>query len=165
MAAPIVATANLESGTGRTPGRLVTRLLLAGLVAFAGTACSRTTNNQGYIIDPELIASVQPGVDNKQSVEKTLGRPTMVATWDDNSWYYISRLTKQMAYLRPSTADQTMLIVHFTPDGTVREVERRGVDQVVDIRPNRDRTETMGRESGILADLFGNIGQVGAGGP
>ena len=46
--------------------------------------------------------------------------------------------------------------------------DRTGVEQVVRISPDSDKTPTLGRERGILQDLFGNIGQVGAanaGGP
>jgi outer membrane protein assembly factor BamE (lipoprotein component of BamABCDE complex) len=140
-------------------------------VAVAGCAivlllpgCTRITNKQGYIFDPDLVASVQPGVDNKESVTKTLGRPTAVAEWDDNSWYYVSRTTRQVAYLRPRASEQTVLIVRFRPDGAVSTVEKRGLEKAVDITPNGDKTPTLGRDSGLLNDLFGNIGQVSPGG-
>jgi hypothetical protein len=60
----------------------------------------------------------------------------------------------------PST--QRVLIVRFAPDGSVAAVERRGLEQVADIAPNADKTPTLGRESTLLEDLFGNIGTVGA---
>lgn len=139
-----------------------------GLLLLA-SGCARVTNTQGYIFDPELVSSVAPGVDNKQSVRKTLGRPTIISQWDENSWYYVSRETKQFAFLRPKPIENTVLHVRFGPDGTVQNVEKRGLEQVVDIDPHSDKTRTLGRETGILQDLFGNIGQVGtaapAGGP
>lgn len=135
--------------------------LAIGLI-LTSTACSRVRNTQGYIVDEELVASVQPGVDNKESVTRTLGRPTMIADWDDNTWYYISRTTEQLAFLRPNPEEQTLLVIRFRQDGNVASVDQRGLEQVVDISPNSDKTRTMGRESGLLQDLFGNIGQVGA---
>ena len=45
------------------------------------------------------------------------------------------------------------------------EVRRTGIDEVVYLRPEGDKTQTLGRERGFLEDLFGNIGQVGAAGP
>lgn len=127
-------------------------------------ACKRVMNDQGYIIDEELLAAVQPGVDNKQSVTKMLGRPTLTSKWEDTDWYYVSRTTKQFAFHRPDPVKQTLLIVRFTPDGTVQSVEKEGLELAADITPNPDKTRTLGRESGLLQDLFGNIGQVGAGG-
>jgi hypothetical protein len=44
-------------------------------------------------------------------------------------------------------------------------VNRSGVDKVVFLDPNGNKTPTLGRERGFLEDLFGNIGQVGGGLP
>lgn len=142
--------------------RLPILLLAAAALGTAGCAQKQIQNNQGYIADEELANSVQPGVDNKASVEGALGRPTLASKWDDNVWYYISRNTRQLAFARPVPASQRVLIVRFAPDGTVSAVERRGLEQVADITPNSDKTPTLGREATLLEDLFGNIGTVGA---
>lgn len=145
--------------------RIARPALLAAACALGllAAGCARTPNLQGYIVDEELIAAVQPGVDNRQSVLRALGRPTMQSQWDDSRWYYVSRQTGQRAFLRPIPTAQSILIVNFDEQGTVRSVERRGMEQVVDITPHSDSTPTLGRETGILEDLFGNIGQVGTG--
>ncbi|MBS3960879.1 MAG: outer membrane protein assembly factor BamE [Sandarakinorhabdus sp.] len=138
------------------------RLILIPLLLAGAAGCTRIQNNQGYIADEELVASVQPGVDNRQSVERALGRPTMSGQFDDNVWYYISRNTSQLAFARPVPTSQLVLIVRFDPDGTVAAVERRGLELVADISPHGDETPTLGRETGLIEDLFGNIGQVGS---
>lgn len=142
--------------------RLPILLLAAALLGTAACAERQIQNNQGYIADEELANSVQPGVDNKESVEKALGRPTLASKWDSNVWYYISRNTRQLAFARPVPASQRIMIVRFAPDGTVAAVERRGLEQVTDLSPNKDKTPTLGREATLLEDLFGNIGTVGA---
>jgi outer membrane protein assembly factor BamE (lipoprotein component of BamABCDE complex) len=145
------------------PNRRFLFLLLA-TAALGTAACAerQIQNNQGYIADEELANSVQPGVDNKESVEKALGRPTLSSKWDDNVWYYISRNTRQLAFARPVPATQRILIIRFGPDGSVSAVDRRGLEQVADISPDSDKTPTLGREATLLEDLFGNIGTVGA---
>lgn len=135
---------------------------MAALGLLAAGGCTRVQNTQGYLVDEELLRSVQPGVDNKDSVARALGRPTMVSQWDDDNWYYVSRATKQYAFLKSSPSSQNILIVRFGPDGTVSEVQQRGLEQVADIVPNEDRTPTLGRETGIIEDLFGNLGTVGS---
>jgi hypothetical protein len=57
-----------------------------------------------------------------------------------------------------------VLAVKFDEAGNVIAADRSGVDQVVRIDPERDKTPTLGRERGFLQDLFGNIGQVGTAG-
>lgn len=63
------------------------RLCAILILAVAASGCSRVTNNQGYVADEELVSAVQPGVDNKESVQRALGRPTLTGEWNENVWY------------------------------------------------------------------------------
>lgn len=69
--------------------------------ALATSGCSRIKAQQGYLIDETLFTSILPGVDNRESVSRTLGRPTFAAQFDTGSWYYVSRLTGQYAFVAP----------------------------------------------------------------
>jgi outer membrane protein assembly factor BamE (lipoprotein component of BamABCDE complex) len=149
-----------NAGVPMSPTRLM--ILPLALLAVSGCANRQIQNNQGYIADEELANSVQPGVDNKESVEKALGRPTMESQWDKNVWYYLSRNTRQLAFARPVPDSQRVIIIKFAPDGSVAAVERRGLEMVANISPESDKTPTLGREATLLEDLFGNIGTVGA---
>ncbi len=141
--------------------RVASMVLVMAIGATALGGCTRIRQNQGYIVDESLVAAIQPGVDNRDSVQKTLGRPTFVAQFDSGEWYYISRNTGQLAFANPKVLTQSMLIVSFDKKGTVAKVERRGMEKIANITPVRDKTPTLGRESGLLEDLFGNIGQFG----
>ena len=138
-------------------------------VAAAGlTGCSSIRDHRGFIVDPALTASIQPGLDNRLSVEKTLGRPTFTSQFGEPTWYYISIDTRQAAFARPRTTAQQVLKILFDPAGNVRAVERTGIEKVVSIDPDGHKTPTLGAHRGFLEDLFGNIGTVGApgmGGP
>ncbi len=141
--------------------RRTVRILSIAALALAG-GCSRVPGHQGFIIDPQLAATVKPGVDNKASVQGTLGRPSFTGQFDENDWYYVSRDTKQLAYKIPRPSAQTILHVRFDGGGNVATVERTGLDKVAMIRPNRDVTPTLGRNRSFFQELFGNIGQVGS---
>jgi outer membrane protein assembly factor BamE (lipoprotein component of BamABCDE complex) len=116
----------------------------------------------GYIVDEALLSEVKPGVDNRESVMKALGRPTFAGEFDDKNWYYVSRITKQTAFLTPRPTTQSIFIVSFDANGNVANVSRRGLEQVVNVNPVNDVTPTLGRKTGILEDLFGNIGRFGS---
>ena len=136
--------------------------LAVGSMAISG--CVRVQGHQGYIADAVLMDAIQPGIDNRQSVEASLGRPTFVGQFDQNVWYYISRQTKQFAFNSPSPSDQQVVRISFDPAGNVRAVDRTGIELVANINPDGDKTPTLGRERGFFEDLFGNIGAVGAAG-
>lgn len=133
------------------------------LAAAVLPGCSRIKQNQGYIVDESLVTAIQPGVDNKESVAKTLGRPTFVGEFDGRDWYYVSRNTSQLAFVAPRTTSQSIIRVTFDTGGNVSAVDRRGMEQIASINPVGDKTPTLGREKSLIRDLFGNIGQVGAG--
>jgi outer membrane protein assembly factor BamE (lipoprotein component of BamABCDE complex) len=61
----------------------------------------------------------------------------------------------------PRVSEQTILRVRFDPTGNVTAVDRRGMEQVASIDPMNDKTPTLGRNTSLLEELFGNIGAVG----
>ncbi len=141
-------------------------LILAAALATGG--CGRLQSRQGYVVDPVLTAAISPGVDNRESVEKTLGRPTFVGQFGDGEYYYVSRETRQLAFANPRPTQQMVMRVAFDAAGNVTQVDTAGLDQVANIRPTGKRTPTLGRTRSFWEDIFGNIGTVGApgtGGP
>ncbi len=139
-------------------------LVLVGASALLAGGCTKVQLHQGYIADEALITAVQPGVDNRDSVLTTLGRPTFTGQFNQNDWYYVSRGTKNFAFRTPQANKQTVLRVRFDESGNVTAVDRRGLEQVASIDPSGEKTPTLGRERSLLEDLFGNIGAVGSGG-
>jgi outer membrane protein assembly factor BamE (lipoprotein component of BamABCDE complex) len=139
-------------------------LVLAATAALALGGCTKVRGHQGYVADETLIAAIQPGVDNRDSVTATLGRPTFVGTFSANDWYYVTRRTRNLGFNMPRPHEQTILRVRFDPAGNVASVDRRGMEQVASIDPSGDKTPTLGRERSLIEELFGNIGAVGSGG-
>ncbi len=139
-------------------------LLVAAAAGLATGGCTKTQDLQGYLVDETLVSAVQPGIDNKESVQNTLGRPTFSGTFDQDDWYYVSRRTKNYAFNHPRVNVQTILHVRFDQAGNVASVDRKGKEQIVSIDPMRAKTPTLGRHVSIWDELFGNIGAVGAGG-
>lgn len=133
----------------------------AGLMATTG-GCARMRDHQGYVFDETLAAAIQPGVDNQESVQGTLGRPTFVGQFTPRDWYYVSRNTRQAAFTTPRPIEETVLHVRFDEGGNVASVERTGLEKVVFIMPMLDKTPTLGRERSFFEELFSNVGQVGS---
>lgn len=141
------------------------RALKIGLVAAVGlglSACTSIRESRGYITDPVLTASVQPGIDNKRSVEGMLGRPSFVSIYGEPVWYYVSSRTYQKPFVRPRIREQSVMAIRFDGSGNVSTVDFSGIESAVYLRPDGDKTPTLGKHRGFLQDLFGNIGQVGA---
>jgi outer membrane protein assembly factor BamE (lipoprotein component of BamABCDE complex) len=133
-------------------------------LAALAAGCTSYTTHRGFIAEDVLMDSVQPGIDNRESVQKTLGRPTFESQYGEPVWYYVATIMRQAPFASPRIDQETVLAVKFDDGGNVSSVQRSGLDKVVRLHPNGDKTPTLGRERGFLEDLFGNIGRVGAGG-
>lgn len=130
-----------------------------GAVMLAGCGLS-VREHRGYVIDEQLTSAVQVGVDNKQSVEKSLGQPTFTGTFDQNDWYYVARDTRAFAFRNPRVTDQTVIHVRFDPTGNVASVEQTDESLIASINPSNDKTPTLGRSHGFFQELFNNIGTI-----
>lgn len=144
--------------------RLGSKVLVVTFAIAALAGCSSIRDHRGYIIDPALLDSVQVEIDNQQSVERTLGRPTFISQFGEPAWYYVSVNTRQAAFTRPRTVGQLVTRIRFDAKGNVAAVDRATTEKIVRLDPDGGKTPTLGRERTFLEDLFGNIGTVGAGG-
>ena len=130
-------------------------------VATLAAGCTEIIGHKGYLADEVILQSVQPGVDNRTSVERTLGQPSFKSQFGEPVWYYVSSTTGQRPFTTPRITEHTVLAVRFDAAGNVLSADRTGLEQVARISPEDDETPTLGRERSFLQDLFGNIGQVG----
>ncbi|HEX6217720.1 MAG TPA: outer membrane protein assembly factor BamE [Sphingomicrobium sp.] len=138
--------------------------VLRGATALIGvallSACAGTREHRGQVIDKELASGIQVGVDNKDSVTRTLGRPTFTGQFDPNDWYYVARDTATLAFRLPRVTDQTVLHVRFDQAGNVSAVNETGKELIASINPSDDKTPTLGRKKSFFDELFGNIGTI-----
>ena len=139
-------------------------LMLCLAAATLAAGCAPVRGHQGYFIDSDLVNSVQPKVDNRQSVLQTLGQPTLRGGFEEGDWYYIARDTRNLAFRDPRPSEQITLRIRFDAAGTVQSIERTGMEQVASVNPSNKKTPTLGRDKSFFEELFGNIGTVGAGG-
>ncbi len=142
--------------------------LVAGLTLGAVTGgCAPLRSHQGYVIDADLVNSVQPGVDTRQSVQQVLGQPTISSQFapeGQGDWYYVARDSRNYGFQTPRVKSQITIQISFDPAGNVTAIRRGDVSQVASISPYGKTTPTLGRQRGFFQDLFGNIGTVGAAG-
>jgi outer membrane protein assembly factor BamE (lipoprotein component of BamABCDE complex) len=141
--------------------RCTAKRLTVAAAAIALAGCSTFNTHKGAVIDTQLASAIQPGIDNKASVEKVLGRPSFTGQFSENDWYYVSRDTQVYAFRNPSVTRQTALHIRFDQAGNVVAVNRSGKELVASVDPANRKTPTLGRDRGFFDELFGNIGAMG----
>lgn len=129
-------------------------------LGLALSACAGARDHKGFVLDPTLTDAIQVGVDNKDSVTRTIGRPTFTSQFDPNDWYYVSRGTATLAFRDPKVTEQLVLRVQFDQAGNVVSVQKTGKEQIAQVDPSGDKTPTLGRKRSFFEELFGNIGTI-----
>ena len=140
------------------------KVITIALAAMSLAGCAAVRAHKGAVLDPQLVGSIQPGVDNKDSVQKVLGTPSFTGAFMPNDWYYVSRDTRQIAFRNPRVAKQTVVHVRFDTAGNVASVDRTGKELVLNVDPTKRYTPTLGRNRSFFEEVFGGIGSVGTGG-
>ena len=141
--------------------RLAAAMTCAALVG--GCSSFGIKEHKGYVLDKELASAIQVGVDNKESVAKTLGRPSFTGQFDVNDWYYVARDTRTVALRSQRVLDQDVVHIRFDAAGNVASINTTGEELVAKIDPVDDKTPTLGRNRSFFDEIFGNIGVLNQG--
>jgi outer membrane protein assembly factor BamE (lipoprotein component of BamABCDE complex) len=146
------------------PHKPLSPVLAVGTFAIALNlvGCSPPVDLRGNDPDKSAMAAIKPGVTDKASVTKLLGSPSSIATFDPNTWYYISQQTQDIAFFKPTLKDEKVVSISFDNKGVVQQVAYLGMKQHEDVEPNPDATPAPGREFTLLEQLIGNFGRFSA---
>lgn len=138
--------------------------LFAAIGALQG--CVAVRSSHGYVLErgeDELAAEV--GLDTKDSVLARYGEPSMVGTFDEDSWYYLSSFDATRAFFRPETKRREVIAFHFDDDGVVEKVDQYDLSDSVNINLVSRKTPSRGKELTFWEQLLGNVGQLPAATP
>ena len=122
------------------------------LVVLGG--CTPVISQRGYVEDPDAEAGIAVGQDNKTSVEKKLGDPSIQAAWGTDAWYYVSSIEKRVAFFTPTVESRNILAVYFDKDGKVTDMKHYGLEDGHVVAFESRVTPTLGRELTFLQQLF-----------
>lgn len=132
-------------------------LVLAG--GLAAGACSPTIDLHGNLPTERKLAEIKPGTSDRSAVSEGLGTPSAVATFDTETWYYVSQKTKTFAFFEPEILEQRVIAVRFDSNGVVQSVDNYQLSDGRAIEPVDRKTPTAGKELGLFEQLLGNIGR------
>ncbi len=131
--------------------------IIAVLIGVAGLlACSPQIEARGNSLSATKLAQVKPGAHTREDIQKLLGTPSTVATFNSHTWYYFSERTSKVAFLRPEVLERQVVAIHFDKSGVVKEVRRYSKEDGREIDPVDRATETPAPSYSLLQQLFGN---------
>jgi len=147
---------------GSLDRRLGRRLALAGVglaVALSIAGCTPRIDQRGNKPEDDQVVQINPGVDDKNRVAELIGTPSTISTFDDRTWYYISKRTETSAFLDPEVTDQEVLAIAFDEGGIVESMRIYGEEDGHTIAFVDRTTPTEGNELTLIQQLLGNLGK------
>lgn len=146
-----------------TPVRLIAGAAVMGAVLTLSACQTGEVYNQGYIIDEQALSLVPVG-SSREQVLLALGSPSTTATFDTETFYYISqRRVRPVAFMQPRLVDQRVLAVYFGGDSRVRQIANYGLQNGVVFDFISRTTPTGGRDASFLGSLLSSDAPPSAG--
>lgn len=143
-----------------------TRILRSAvLILCVGSmaGCTPLYRTHGYAPTDEDLADIVVGVDTKDTVDDVIGAPSSSGVLRDSGYYYVEQRIKRFAYQAPEVVDREVVAITFEPNGTVRNVERFGLQDGNVVALSRRVTDSNVEGLSFLRQLFGNIGRFNTG--
>jgi outer membrane protein assembly factor BamE (lipoprotein component of BamABCDE complex) len=151
-------------GSYRVP-LLITRLVrLSTVVALclSMAACSwllPPPQTRGNKVEADQLKQLVAGTSTKADVTALIGSPTQKAMFDDNTWLYITELTRTRLGRTLGVLDQAVVVVTFDDKGVLTGVKTVTAGDSVPVSVASQTTPSPGTEASFLQQLLGNIGK------
>jgi outer membrane protein assembly factor BamE (lipoprotein component of BamABCDE complex) len=120
---------------------------------------------RGNRVDADQLKELVPGTSTRADVTALIGSPTAKATFDDNTWLYISEVTRPRIASVQGVLSQDVIVLNFNEQGVLQDVKKLNQDDSVPVSVVARSTPSPGTEASFLQQLFGNIGRFNAFGP
>ena len=141
------------------PTGIISWLFTSATVIFIITGCESQVDSRGNSPDPKLVTSIKPGVHKRHDVERRLGAPSTITTFDNEAWYYISGRVKSVAFLKPKLIKRKILIIKFDKNGIVQKMNELDTTKQKEILFVKRETPTKGKELTFIQQIIGNVGK------
>lgn len=122
--------------------------------------CSPVIHHQGKLTEEVSLKEIIRGRHTREDVERILGSPSTLATFNDKTWYYISKTTESEAFFTPDVIDQKTIAITFDDAGYVKEIGERKLADAQDVEFVERVTPTTGHSMTFLQQIFGNFGRM-----
>jgi outer membrane protein assembly factor BamE (lipoprotein component of BamABCDE complex) len=135
--------------------------LSTGLLALG--ACAPVSTFQGFQAIEQSPKDVKVGTDTRSTVMAKLGTPTATATFDKNTWFYMSQISTKTSFYHPRLIKRDIIAIAFDKENDqVTAVNTYTLQDGRVIAYNGRETPTRGREMTVFEQLLGNLSAGGA---
>ena len=134
-------------------------LVLVGALMPMLAACETIVDQRGFAATPGSVEKLEVGSQSREDVIRLIGSPSTVATFNPNTWYYISQKQETWAFMQPVMLEQNVLQLTFNESGRLQAMKKYDLSNGKDIEMVSRITPTAGKELTVLEQIMGNVGR------
>ena len=102
---------------------------------------------------------LEVGTQSREDVQRLIGSPSAVATFNPNVWYYITEKQEWWGPSKPWIVDQAVIQITFNEGGRVTNIKYYDKNDAQNITMVARITPTSGKELTVLEQILGNVGK------
>jgi len=141
------------------PPALAGVLIGALALPLAVAGCETIVDQRGFAPTPGSVEKLEIETQSREDVIRLIGSPSAVATFNPNTWYYISQKQEYYAFFKPAMLEQSVIQLSFNDSGRLTTIKRYDLADARDIDMVSRITPTAGKEITILEQILGNVGR------
>jgi outer membrane protein assembly factor BamE (lipoprotein component of BamABCDE complex) len=117
------------------------------------------TEVRGNKVDSDELRQLVPGTSTQADVTSLLGSPTAKGSFDPNSWFYISEVTRPIIGGTQHVLNQQVVMLTFNTQGVLQHVQTLNQRDAMSVPIVSGTTPSPGTEASFLQQLLGNVGR------
>src|ERR1700722_8307523 len=131
--------------------RCCTLMLLLGCMLVGGCSVFEAQSQlRGNHVDADQLKERVPGTSTRNDVTALIGSPTARATFDDNTWIYISEVTRPRIARVQGILNQNVTVLSFNDQGVLQDVKQLNKDDAIPVSVVARTTPSPGTEAAFL---------------
>ena len=139
-------------------------LILLLMSSLLLVSCSKNLEKNGYSFGDlgdteQKISAIKPGKTNEIEVLKSLGSPSSMSNFGEDTFYYMQRLTERKAFFRPKLVNQRIVTITFDENHVVKAVNHYDINHSQKLIYDRETTVIKGNEMKVIEQLVRNFGR------
>lgn len=120
--------------------------------------CAPRVHQRGFDAACVDFDSIKVGVDTKDTVRQKIGSPSAAASFNSDSWYYVSQVTSQQSFLNMKIKDKKVIAIEFDKNNRVKAVHKDFSGCAKNVKPVERETKTLGDQDTVWKEIIGNFG-------
>jgi outer membrane protein assembly factor BamE (lipoprotein component of BamABCDE complex) len=127
-------------------------------ISLFSAGCAERVTTHGQVIKTQNVQQIVTGQHRKEDVQYLLGSPSATATFNTNTWYYLSEKKVSKPLANDKITERRVITVTFDDKGLVKNIDDITMADIPETSLNERITPTHGQSLGVLDQMIENIG-------